>query len=552
MGKKGGTAGVDVPSLEDGAFYFVGGAMEIQLYDTTLRDGAQQEGISLSAEDKLKITRRLDELGVHYVEGGWPGSNPKDVEYFQRVKALSLSNARIAAFGSTRRAGIRVEDDGNIQALLAAETPAVTLVGKSSDLHVRRVLETTLEENLAMITDSVSFLKRQGRTVFFDAEHFFDGFKSNPDYALQSVKVAAEAGADCLVLCDTNGGVLTREISDMVTRVGQEVKTPLGIHCHNDADMAVANTLAAVMAGATQVQGTVNGYGERCGNANLLSIIVNLKVKMGIPCVTDEQLVGLTQASHYVSEIVNIPPDGQQPYVGASSFSHKGGLHAAAVAKVEESYQHIAPETVGNAKRVVISELSGRGNILHRLQELGLESMVGREQIGSLLDKIKLQESKGFQYEGAEASFELMVRRSLEGYRPPFDLVDFMVLVENRRRASVSENNGDMLAEAVVKVRVDSQVMHTAAEGNGPVNALDNALRKALREFYPSVDAVRLLDYKVRVVDQGQDTRAVVRVLIESTDGKSQWQTVGSSSDIIEASWMALADSLEYFLIHQG
>ena len=474
------------------------------------------------------------------------------LEYFQRVRSLSLSNARIAAFGSTRRAGIRVEDDGNIQALLAAETPAVTLVGKSSDLHVRRVLETTLEENLAMIADSVSFLKRQGRTVFFDAEHFFDGFKSNPDYALQSVKVAAEAGADCLVLCDTNGGVLTKEISDMVTRVGREVKTPLGIHCHNDADMAVANTLAAVMAGATQVQGTVNGYGERCGNANLLSIIVNLKVKMGIPCVTDEQLAGLTEASHYVSEIVNIPPNSQQPYVGASSFSHKGGLHAAAVAKIEESYQHISPETVGNAKRVVISELSGRGNIQHRLQEWGLEDMVSREQIGSLLDKIKVQESKGFQYEGAEASFELMVRRSLEGYRPPFYLVNFMVLVENRRRTSVSDDSEDMLAEAVIKVRVDSQVMHTAAEGNGPVNALDNALRKALREFYPSVDAVRLLDYKVRVVDQGQDTRAVVRVLIESTDGKSQWQTVGSSSDIIEASWMALADSLEYFLIRQG
>ncbi|MFH1560519.1 MAG: citramalate synthase [Chloroflexota bacterium] len=526
--------------------------MEIQLYDTTLRDGAQQEGISLSAEDKLKITRKLDDLGVHYIEGGWPGSNPKDVEYFQRVKALSLSNARIAAFGSTRRAGVRVEDDGNIQALLGAETPAVTLVGKSSDLHVRRVLETTLEENLAMIADSVSFLKRQGRTVFFDAEHFFDGFKSNPEYALQSVKVAAEAGAGCLVLCDTNGGALTEEISDMVSRVGQEVKTPLGIHCHNDADMAVANTLAAVMVGATQVQGTVNGYGERCGNANLLSIIANLKVKMGIPCVTDEQLAGLTEASHYISEIVNIPPNGQQPYVGFSSFSHKGGLHASAMAKVEESYQHISPEVVGNTKRVVISELSGRGNIQQRLKELGLDDRVSREQIVGLLDRIKVQESKGFQYEGAAASFELMVRRSLGGYRPPFDLVDFMVQVENRRRTSVNDDQEDMLAEAVVKVRVGSQVMHTAAEGNGPVNALDNALRKALLEFYPSLDAVRLLDYKVRVVAQGQDTSAVVRVLIESTDGKSQWQTVGASANIIEASWMALADSLEYFLIRQG
>ena len=525
--------------------------MEIQLYDTTLRDGAQQEGISLSAEDKIKITLKLDELGVHYVEGGWPGSNPKDVEYFQRIKSIPLSNARISAFGSTRRAGIRVEDDGNIQALLAAETPAVTLVGKSSDLHVLRVLETTLEENLAMIADSVSYMKKQGRTVFYDAEHFFDGYKANPEYAIQTIKVAAEAGADCLVLCDTNGGVLTTDITDIVSLVHREVTTSLGIHCHSDADMAVANTLAAVTAGAIQVQGTINGYGERCGNANLLSIIANLKVKMGIPCVTDEQLAGLTEASHYVSEIVNIPPNGQQPYVGVSSFSHKGGLHVAAMAKVEESYQHIAPETVGNAKRVVISELSGRGNILHRLNELGLADRVSREQVVVLLDKLKLQESKGFQYEGAEASFELMVRRSLEDYHPPFDLVDFMVLVENRRRTSVSDDNEDMLSEAVVKVMVGSQLMHTAAEGNGPVNALDNALRKGLMESYPSLNAVKLLDYKVRVVDQGQDTRAVVRVLIESSDGRSQWQTVGSSGNIIEASWMALADSFEYFLIHQ-
>ena len=525
--------------------------MEIQLYDTTLRDGAQQEGISLSAEDKIKITRKLDELGIHYVEGGWPGSNPKDAEYFRRVKDISLSNARISAFGSTRHAGIRVEDDGNIQALLAAETPAVTLVGKSSDLHVHRVLETTLEENLAMIADSVSFLKKRGRTVFYDAEHFFDGFKSNPEYAIQSVKAAAEAGADCLVLCDTNGGVLTIEMTDIIHRVIREVKTPLGIHCHNDADMAVANSLAAVMSGVTQVQGTVNGYGERCGNANLLSIIANLKAKMGVQCVTDEQLASLTEVSHYVSETVNIPPNRQQPYVGGSSFSHKGGLHAAAVAKIEESYQHIAPETVGNAKRVVISELSGRGNILLRLNEIGLADKVSREQVTSLLEKLKAQESKGFQYEGAAASFELMVRRVIEGYKPPFELVEIMVLVEDRRRG-VEDVHEDMLAEAVVKVKVESRVMHTAAEGNGPVNALDNALRKALLEFYPWLDAVRLLDYKVRVVDQGQDTRAVVRVLIESTDGQTQWQTVGSSGNIIEASWMALADSMEYFLIKRG
>jgi 2-isopropylmalate synthase len=527
------------------------GIMDLELYDTTLRDGAQQEGISLSVEDKLKITRKLDELGVHYVEGGWPGSNPKDVEYFQRVKALPLARARIAAFGSTRRAGTAAEADGNLLALLAADTPVVTLVGKGSDLHVRRVLETTLEENLAMISDSISFLTGQGRTVFFDAEHFFDGFKSNPDYALQCVKTAAEAGASCLVLCDTNGGALPNEISNVVSRVRQEVKPPLGIHCHNDADMAVANTLAGVMAGATQVQGTINGYGERCGNANLLSLIANLKLKMGVSCLTDEQLATLTEVSHYVSEIVNVPPNSIQPYVGASAFSHKGGLHAAAVAKVEESYQHISPEQVGNAKQVVISELSGRGNIQQRLKELGLDGMVSREQITDLLDRIKVQESRGFQYESAGASFELMVRRTLEGYRPTFELVDFTILVESHRRTPTDGGLDEMLADAMVKVRVGSQVMHTAAEGNGPVNALDNALRKALLEFYPSLSVVRLLDYKVRVVDQGQDTKATVRVLIESTDGKGQWQTVGSSPNVIEASWMALADSLEYFLIRQ-
>ena len=522
--------------------------MEIQLYDTTLRDGAQQEGISLSAEDKIKITQRLDELGVHFVEGGWPGSNPKDAEYFRRVKALSLSNAKVAAFGSTRRAGVPVEDDGNVRALLAAETPVVTIVGKSSDLHVHKVLETTLEENLAMVADTVAYLKDHGRTVFYDAEHFFDGYRANAEYALQTLRSAAEAGADCLVLCDTNGGLLTGELTEIVACVRRELSTPLGIHCHNDADVAVANSLAAIVAGVTQVQGTINGYGERCGNANLLSIIANLKVKMGIECVTDQQLVGLAETSHYVSEIVNIPPNGQQSYVGASAFSHKGGLHAAAVAKIEESYQHISPDRVGNVKRVVISELSGRGNIQLRLRELGLSDRVSREQVGTLLERLKERESRGFQYEGAEASFEVMVRRSLDGYQPPFDLLELMVLVEDRRRG-VEDGHEDMLSEAVVKVKVGSQVMHTASEGNGPVNALDNALRKALLEFYPSLDAVRLIDYKVRVVDQGQDTRAVVRVLIESTDGRDQWQTVGSSGNIIEASWMALADSMEYFLV---
>ena len=523
--------------------------MDIELYDTTLRDGAQQDGISLSVEDKLKITRRLDELGVSYIEGGTPGSNPKDEDYFQQVKSLTLSNARVAAFGLTRRAKADAATDPSIRALMAAGTPAVTLVGKSSDLHVREVLGTTLEENLAMIADSIAYLKSQGRTVFFDAEHFFDGFKANREYAIQSVKAAADAGADCLVLCDTNGGALSSEIADIVACVRSEVRTRLGIHCHNDAELAVANTMTAISAGATHVQGTVNGYGERCGNANLLSIIANLKLKMNISCVTDTQLASLRDVSNYVSEIVNIPSSSNQPYVGASAFSHKGGLHADAVSKLEESYQHIQPAKVGAVNRVVISELSGRGNIQFRLREMGLDGRVNRDQVSALLERIKTQESKGFQYEGAEASFALMVRRTLDGYSPPFELVDFMVIVENRRRSPSNGGQEDMLADAMVKVRVGDRLMHTAAEGNGPVNALDNALRKALLESYPSLDEVKLVDYKVRVVDQGQDTRAVVRVLIESTDGQSRWQTVGSSGNIIEASWMALADSMEYFLL---
>ena len=394
--------------------------MDIKLYDTTLRDGSQQEGISLSVEDKIKITKKLDDLGVDYIEGGWPGSNPKDQEYFELVKSLPLRNAQIAAFGSTRRAGISVQDDGNIKALLDSEAPVVTLVGKSSDLQVINVLETTLEENLSMISDSISFLKENGRIVFFDAEHFFDGYKSNPEYALECLESAEKSGADCVVLCDTNGGALTEEIVAIVNKVSDSVEIPFGIHCHNDADMAVANSIAALKAGATQIQGTINGYGERCGNANIISIIANLKLKMGIDCIDDEQLAGLTEVSHYVSEIVNVPPNGQQPYVGVSSFSHKGGLHAAAMAKMDQSYQHISPTLVGNNMRIVVSELSGRGNIRHRIRELGLEGRVNNEQELALLGNIKLKESRGFQYESAEASFELMVRRILDDYSAPF------------------------------------------------------------------------------------------------------------------------------------
>ncbi len=521
---------------------------QIELYDTTLRDGAQQEGISLSVDDKLKITRKLDELGVHYIEGGWPGSNPKDIEYFQQVKNLYLANATIAAFGSTRRANALVDMDANIRALVESGTPVVTLVGKSWDLHVTRLLEISLEENLAMISDSVSYLKSKGQRVFFDAEHFFDGFKANPDYALQVVKAAAEAGAECVVLCDTNGGSISQDVYDMVTRVRSETDVDLGIHTHDDTDLAVANAMSAIQAGVKQVQGTINGYGERCGNANLISLIGNLKLKMGIDCVTDAQLAKLTEVSRYVSEVANMTAYGFHAYVGASAFSHKGGLHASGVAKVEESYQHIPPEKVGNIKRVVVSELSGRSNILHKLREMGIDKLISKEQTPKILDLIKNQEKKGFQYEGAEASFELMVRRTLPDYRPLFELVDFMVVIEKHRRSSSSDVEG-MLSEATVKVRVDGEVMHTAAEGNGPVNALDNALRKAILQFYPSLEVVRLVDFKVRVVDQGTGTGAIVRVLIESTDGERVWSTVGSSGNVIEASWMALADSLEYWLI---
>ena len=519
---------------------------QVELYDTTLRDGAQYEGISLSVEDKLAITNKLDQLGVHYIEGGWPGSNPKDAEFFELAKNLHLSHATLTAFGSTRRANITADQDGNLQALLDAETSVVTLVGKSWDLHVTRVLETSLEENLAMIADSVEFLKERGRRVFFDAEHFFDGFKANRDYALQCVRSAADAGAECVVLCDTNGGTLPSEIADIVFKVRQLTDVQLGVHTHNDTDMAVAGSLAAIHAGATQVQGTVNGYGERCGNANLLSIIANLKIKMGIDCIPDSQLETLTEVSRSVAEIVNMPLPGSQPYVGHSAFAHKGGLHASAVQKVEHSYQHIPPESVGNDKRVLVSELSGRSNILYKVKELGLDVELTQDQARDLLEQVKLQESKGFQYEGAEASFELLVRRTLPDYVSPFALVDFMTLVE--KRSGEHNGGGDLSSQVMLKVKVGDEVMHTAADGNGPVNSLDNALRKALLQFYPDIEAVRLVDFKVRVVEGGSGTGAVVRVIIESTDGHTSWSTVGSSPNIIEASWMALSDSMEYWL----
>lgn len=525
----------------------------IELYDTTLRDGTQMEGISLSVEDKLKIARKLDELGIHYIEGGYPGSNPKDVEFFARIGELRLKNARLAAFGSTRRAGGEADSDPNLKALIEARTPVVTIVGKGSERQALHVLETTPEENLAMIADSIRFLKSKGLTVFFDAEHFYDGFVWNKDYSLQCAKAAASAGADCIVLCDTNGGMITSQFRDITRAVIEAVDGQVGVHAHNAADTAVANSLAGIEAGAVQVQGAANGYGDMTGNANMFSIIANLKIKMGIDCITDEQLAHLTEVSHYVSEIANIPPNSRAPYVGSASFTHKAGLHVAAVIKEGWSYQHIAPEVVGNDTRIIVSELAGRHSITAKLEEQGIHLDLTKDEVRELLERVKLMESKGFQYEGAEASFQLLVRRSRPGYQAPFELVDFMV-VERRHHLAGTQRDADaddvreMIAEAMVKVRVGEELFITADEGNGPVNALDGAVRKALVQFYPDIRSIRLVDYKVRIIDSEAGTGAKVRVLIESADSEETWTTVGSSTDIIEASWIALADSLEYWL----
>ena len=523
----------------------------VKLYDTTLRDGAQREGISFSVVDKLNVTRRLDELGIHFIEGGWPGSGPKDDEFFKKARKLKLVNSKLVAFGSTRRANKKAEEDGNLQGLANAGVEFVTLVGKGSDLHVTQVLETTLDENLSMVSDSIGYLKEKGISVFFDAEHFFDGYKSNPEYALEVLKVADKAGAECLVLCDTNGGALPAEIADVINAVKKITDVPVGIHAHNDSELAVANTLAAVNVGVSQVQGTINGYGERCGNANLCSIIPALKIKMGIDCVTDEQLAKLADVAHYVSEVANLVPDAFLPYIGASAFSHKGGLHVSGLRKWSGSYQHIDPELVGNKPRMLISELSGRASIVHRARELGVDLPLKSKEAQELLDKVKMLESRGFQYENAEASFDLLVQRAKADYKKLFELVDFMVIVEKRRRPPSMKNAEEMMSEAIVKVRVDNEVMHTAAEGNGPVNALDKALRKALLRFYPSLSVVKLIDYKVRILEGSTGTESQVRVIIESSDGTEQWRTVGSSTNIIEASWLALADSLEYWLLKQ-
>lgn len=518
---------------------------KIYIYDTTLRDGAQGEGISLSLEDKLKIAAKLDYLGVDYLEGGWPGSNPKDMEFYKRVRSLGLRHSRVVAFGSTRRPLTQAESDYNLVCLVQSGAPCGCLVGKAWDYHVETALGTTLEENLAMIADSVHFLKAHGLEVIFDAEHFFDGFVRNRDYALAALKAAAQAGADWIVLCDTNGGALPHQVKDIVEQVasslGPEVR--LGIHTHNDGELAVANALAAVAAGARQVQGTINGYGERCGNACLASVIPNLELKLGYACLPPGNLVRLTDVSRYVGEIANVVPHTNQPFVGRSAFAHKGGVHVSGILKDATTYEHVDPRAVGNERRVLISELSGAANLRYKLKELGVDLELG-DAVRAVVDEIKRLEYEGFQFEGADASLELLVRKTLGHYAPAFKLESFKVLVEKHA-------DRDMISEAVIKLRVKDHVVHTAAEGNGPVNALDNALRKALEDIYPVLKRMRLTDYKVRVLDEKDGTGAKVRVLIESQDGTSSWSTVGVSENIIEASWQALVDSMDYALLRE-
>ena len=513
---------------------------QVFLYDTTLRDGTQREDISLSVDDKLVIAKRLADFGFHYIEGGWPGSNPKDAEFFARAAKMDLGAAKLAAFGRTRQKKLQCEQDGNLQALLEAATPVVTMVGKSSDYHVKLVLAATLEENLAMIRDSVAYIKSKGREVIFDAEHFFDGFLANRDYALATLQAAGDAGADWLVLCETNGGKLPWEVEEIVREVSRHIRTPLGAHCHNDSGCGIANSLAAVRGGCTQVQGTINGYGERVGNANLTTIIPNLQLKMNLPVVSAEQLRELTSLSHFVAEVVNLKHYAHAPYIGHSAFAHKGGIHVAAMLKAADTYQHIDPKLVGNQMRSVVSELSGRGNIQFQAQTLGLE--LDNEEAQRVLNRIKHLEHEGFTFEAAEASVELMLHRLRPEYVQPFELIDYFVMTERRQ-------NRGLLSEATVKVRVHGEVKFVAAEGNGPVNALSSALRSALEGIYPALRTVRLIDYKVRILDSANGTSALTRVLITFQGGGHVWTTVGASTNIIDASWHALSDSLEYALV---
>jgi 2-isopropylmalate synthase len=511
----------------------------IAIYDTTLRDGSQGEGVNFSLQDKLLITRRLDELGIDCIEGGYPLSNPKDFEYFQQVRQLPLKHARVAAFGMTRRKGVTPAEDTCLRALLESQAPVITIVGKTWDLHVREVLNTTLEENLHMIADSVGHCRAAGREVFYDAEHFFDGFRRNPEYAMQTLRAAQDAGASVIILCDTNGGTLPEEIADAVDQARQALRVEIGIHCHNDCDVAVANTLAAVARGATQVQGTINGIGERCGNVDLVSVIANLALKRGHEVLQPGSLPRLTEVSRYVYEIANMNFRSSQPFVGQSAFAHKGGMHTHAIARNTASYEHIDPATVGNERRFLLSELSGQSTILAKTTKYAINN--DRALMARVLSQVQDLENEGYEFEAAEASFDLLVKKVAGLYRPKFERLAYRVNIE-------TDPDGRPVTEATVKVKIGAAVQHTVSEGDGPVNALDAALRKALQAVYPNLAGMSLVDYKVRVVNSKAGTAARVRVVIESRDEKDVWGTVGVSENIIEASWLALVDSIEYKL----
>ena len=515
---------------------------KVEIYDTTLRDGSQGEGISYSVMDKISISSELDKLGIHYIEGGWPGSNPKDMDFFLKMSKKNLKNSSLAAFGSTRKAGVKAEEDGILKGLLKSQAKYITIFGKTWDLHVKDVLKTTLEENLNMIRDTVNFLTGRGLTVFYDAEHFFDAYKANKEYSVKCLSMAEEAGAKAIVLCDTNGGTITSEIAKIVNDIRPRIKVLLGIHCHNDAGLAVANSIAAAEAGADMVQGTINGYGERCGNADLIPIIANLQIKMGFDCLSRDKLKDLAHVSNFVSEISNMRPRNDQPYTGSSAFAHKAGVHINAIMKNPRSYEHIDPELVGNKRRILVSELAGKTGVLIRAKDLEFDLSKEDPKTKKILKLVQDLEHKGYHFEAAEASFELLMKRALKKYKKFFELEGFRVVIEKKSDKKIT-------SEAIIKLKVNGIKEHTAADGDGPVNALDNALRKALKDFYPALSEMHLSDFKVRVLDENAGTAAKVRVLIQSQDKDDTWNTIGVHENIIEASWEAMLDSVEYKLL---
>ena len=519
--------------------------MKVIIYDTTLRDGAQGEGVYFSSEDKLRIVKKLDSLGLDYIEGGWPGSNPKDLEFYQAAARLDLKHAKLSAFGSTRRANNLPSEDKTLNDLLATQTKVITIFGKSWDFHAREVLKVTLAENLQIIEDSIAYLRQNGREVIFDAEHFYDGYRANPDYAIATLKAAARGGAHCIVLCDTNGGTLPMEAVEILDRVQKEVSLPIGVHFHNDSGTAVASSIMSVQSGAVQIQGTFNGYGERCGNANLTSIIPTLIIKLGYDTQIKPNLGYLTETSRFISELTNLQHDERQPYVGASAFAHKAGTHHDAIIKNPLTLEHIRPEQVGNQRRFLLSDQAGRSTVLNKVKEILPETKKNDPQVLNLTNHLKDMENLGYQFEAAEASFDLVIKKAFNLYEKVFNLEGFRIIVEKR-------GDQPVFSEATIKVSVGDETEITAAEGEGPVNALDSAIRKALLRFYPEISDINLVDYKVRVLEEKRGTAAKVRVLIQSSDGHNSWGTVGVSEDIIEASWEALVDSIEYGILNKS